>query len=361
MALALVEHGERIAAEELVVGPLAGVPGIRQRTRRPSVPRVGRSGSRCAARQSASGAPRRCGDARCGRSRRGASVEIGGRGDTERGIVGPTWCGCCSTRPRRTGSTGCSRSSTTAGSTRCSGRRPCARARWRAGLDERGLRTLDVGAGTGFTTEGIVDHVDPERVTMLDQSPHQLARARAKPALAALREGARRRRGLPFADRRLRSLRVGRQHRVLARPAARDRRGLPRPARRAASRRHRPVRPGRRLARRLADAWMLFPTEDAVRRVVRAGRLRRRRAAAPWRRTGTATARAVRRRRRRAQARRRRVAAGAPAAGRGPARRRSAACARVAALRRRLARGRARSCRSRLALTLRAQTAGAAG
>src|SRR3954463_12650251 len=33
-----------------------------------------------------------------------------------------------------------------------------------------GLSVLDAGAGTGFTTEGIVAHADPERVTMLDQS-----------------------------------------------------------------------------------------------------------------------------------------------------------------------------------------------
>ena len=55
-----------------------------------------------------------------------------------------------------------------------------------AALDHRGLRTLDCGAGTGFTTEGIVARVDAAQVTMLDQSPHQLARARAKPALAAV-------------------------------------------------------------------------------------------------------------------------------------------------------------------------------
>ena len=29
-----------------------------------------------------------------------------------------------------------------------------------ARLDDRGLRTLDVGAGTGFSSEGIVEHVD---------------------------------------------------------------------------------------------------------------------------------------------------------------------------------------------------------
>jgi MPBQ/MSBQ methyltransferase len=52
-----------------------------------------------------------------------------------------------------------------------------------ARLDQPSLVTVDVGAGTGFATEGIVRHVAPENVTMLDQSPHQLARAAARPAL----------------------------------------------------------------------------------------------------------------------------------------------------------------------------------
>src|SRR3954465_13154907 len=52
-----------------------------------------------------------------------------------------------------------------------------------ARLDAPGLRVLDAGAGTGFTTEGIVARVDATGVTMLEQSPHQLARTRAKPAL----------------------------------------------------------------------------------------------------------------------------------------------------------------------------------
>ena len=147
--------------------------------------RVSASRISCAARQSACGCRGRgppmmgADDRRPGsqRSRSGARAAPSRR-VTDR-------CGCCSTRPRRTGSTACSRSSTTAGSTRCSGRRRCARARSsRPRFDERSLRTLDVGAGTGFTTEGIVEHVDAARVTMLDQSPHQLARARTKPSLA---------------------------------------------------------------------------------------------------------------------------------------------------------------------------------
>ncbi|WEL16386.1 SAM-dependent methyltransferase [Halorhabdus sp. SVX81] len=39
-------------------------------------------------------------------------------------------------------------------------------------------RVLDVGCGTGFGTEGILEHTDD--VYGLDQSPHQLAKAREK-------------------------------------------------------------------------------------------------------------------------------------------------------------------------------------
>lgn len=52
-----------------------------------------------------------------------------------------------------------------------------------ADLDSRYLKVVDVGGGTGFTTLGIVKHVDAKNVTILDQSPHQLAKAKAKPAL----------------------------------------------------------------------------------------------------------------------------------------------------------------------------------
>src|SRR3954467_11213447 len=56
-----------------------------------------------------------------------------------------------------------------------------------ARLDRPDLAVADVGAGTGFTTTGIVKRgVDPRRVTMIDQSPHQLARARPKRALDAV-------------------------------------------------------------------------------------------------------------------------------------------------------------------------------
>lgn len=52
-----------------------------------------------------------------------------------------------------------------------------------ADLNDRNLVVVDVGGGTGFTTLGIVKHVDAKNVTILDQSPHQLAKAKQKEPL----------------------------------------------------------------------------------------------------------------------------------------------------------------------------------
>jgi MPBQ/MSBQ methyltransferase len=134
-----------------------------------------------------------------------------------------------------------------------------------ARLDRPDLETLDAGAGTGFTTEGIVERVDAARVTMLDQSPHQLARAAKRPGLAACRRLLGDAEALPFADdafdryvsagsieywpdpqrgiaEAYRVLRPGGVGVVIG-----------------------PVRPAGRLARLLADAWMLFPEEREYR------------------------------------------------------------------------------------------------
>lgn len=52
-----------------------------------------------------------------------------------------------------------------------------------ADLNDRRMIVVDVGGGTGFTTLGIVKHVDAKNVTILDQSPHQLAKAKQKEPL----------------------------------------------------------------------------------------------------------------------------------------------------------------------------------
>jgi 4-hydroxybenzoate polyprenyltransferase/SAM-dependent methyltransferase len=128
-----------------------------------------------------------------------------------------------------------------------------------------GMDVVDVGAGTGFATEGIVELADAERVTLLDQSPHQLAQARAKPELARCTVVRGDAEDLPFAtDSADRYVSTGsieywpdpqrgiaEAYRVL-RPG-----GIAMLAG--------PVLPAHPLARRLADAWMLFPEEDEYR------------------------------------------------------------------------------------------------
>ncbi|CAJ1967014.1 unnamed protein product [Sphenostylis stenocarpa] len=131
-----------------------------------------------------------------------------------------------------------------------------------AHLYSRNLRVVDVGGGTGFTTLGIVKHVDAKNVTILDQSPHQLAKAKQKEPLKECKIIEGDAEDLPFptdyADRYVsagsieywpdpqrgikeayRVLRIGGKACVIG-----------------------PVHPTFWLSRFFADVWMLFPKEE---------------------------------------------------------------------------------------------------
>ncbi|XP_051152812.1 2-methyl-6-phytyl-1,4-hydroquinone methyltransferase, chloroplastic-like [Andrographis paniculata] len=131
-----------------------------------------------------------------------------------------------------------------------------------AELFSRLLVVVDVGGGTGFTTQGIVKTVDAKNVTILDQSPHQLEKAKQKEELKDCRIIEGDAEDLPFptdyADRYIsagsieywpdpqrgikeayRVLRTGGKACIIG-----------------------PVYPTFWLSRFFADMWMLFPKEE---------------------------------------------------------------------------------------------------
>jgi MPBQ/MSBQ methyltransferase len=49
-----------------------------------------------------------------------------------------------------------------------------------ADFNSQDLKVIDVGSGTGFNTEGIIRKVKAANITCVDQSPHQMAKAKKK-------------------------------------------------------------------------------------------------------------------------------------------------------------------------------------
>jgi MPBQ/MSBQ methyltransferase len=130
-----------------------------------------------------------------------------------------------------------------------------------AQLDDPGLATLDAGAGTGFTTEGIVERVAPANVTMLDQSPHQLARARAKASLQACTKLLGDAEHLPFGDDGFdRYVSAGSiEYWPDPQQGVAEAYRVLKPGGRALL--IGPVEPANPILRALSSAWMLFPPE----------------------------------------------------------------------------------------------------
>jgi MPBQ/MSBQ methyltransferase len=125
--------------------------------------------------------------------------------------------------------------------------------------DDADLTVLDVGAGTGFTTEGIAARINARNITMLDQSPHQLARSAAKPSLRDCTRVLGDAEDLPFADDSFdRYVSAGSiEYWPDPQRGIAEAYRVTRPGGTALL--IGPVRPANRAARALARAWMLFP------------------------------------------------------------------------------------------------------
>jgi MPBQ/MSBQ methyltransferase len=131
-----------------------------------------------------------------------------------------------------------------------------------AKLDRRDLLTIDVGSGTGFTTRGIVQKVNPSNIFCLDQSPHQMAKAKEKIDLQSCTFQLGDAEDIPFpVDHFDRYVSAGsieywpdprrgitEAYRVLKPGGIALMIG--------------PLRPENLLGRFLADTWMLFPREE---------------------------------------------------------------------------------------------------
>ncbi len=127
------------------------------------------------------------------------------------------------------------------------------------------LEVIDVGSGTGFTTQGIVRRVPAAQVTCVDQSPHQMAHARRKVDL----------RGCTFVEGDAENLPVetDRYDRYVSAGSIEY---WPNPQQ-GINEAYRVIRPGGRalmigplepreaFARFVTNTWMLFPKEEEYR------------------------------------------------------------------------------------------------
>lgn len=131
--------------------------------------------------------------------------------------------------------------------------------------NDPGLQVIDVGSGTGFTTQGIVKRVPGAQVVCVDQSPHQMARARAKADLQACTFQLGDAEQIPFeTDRFDRYVSAGSiEYWPNPLQGIREAYRVIKPGGIALL--IGPLEPGNRVGRFIADTWMLFPKDEEYR------------------------------------------------------------------------------------------------
>lgn len=135
-----------------------------------------------------------------------------------------------------------------------------------AKLDDLNLHVVDVGSGTGFTTRGIVQYVHPTNIYCIDQSPHQMAKARAKSNLVDCHFQLGDAENLPFENDRFdRYVSAGSiEYWPNPEQGIREAYRVIKPGGIALL--IGPLEPENKVARFFADTWMLFPKDEEYRR-----------------------------------------------------------------------------------------------
>jgi len=128
------------------------------------------------------------------------------------------------------------------------------------------LTVVDVGSGTGFTTEGIVQRVPAHRVTCMDQSPHQMQHAKKKSALQACTFTLGDAENLPFVTNQFDRYVSAGSIEYWPNPdqGIRESIRVIKPGGQALM--IGPLEPQHPLGRKIANTWMLFPTEAEYRK-----------------------------------------------------------------------------------------------
>lgn len=134
-----------------------------------------------------------------------------------------------------------------------------------AQLSDRQLEVIDVGSGTGFTTQGIVKQVNSGHVVCVDQSPHQMAKAKAKSDLKDCHFQLGDAENIPFENDRFdRYVSAGSiEYWPDPQQGIREAYRVVKPGGIALL--IGPLEPGNRIGRFLANTWMLFPKDQEYR------------------------------------------------------------------------------------------------
>jgi len=129
-------------------------------------------------------------------------------------------------------------------------------------LNDKKLTVIDVGSGTGFTTQGITKFISPQQITCIDQSPHQMQKAKQKSDLTGCTFILGDAENIPFENNSFdRYISAGSiEYWPDPQKGIQEAIRVIKPG--ATALMIGPLQPGNKLGRFIANTWMLFPKEE---------------------------------------------------------------------------------------------------